>query len=259
VLVEAPAAASRLEIDLQPVGLEEPGATLVACPSGEGEDPGTGPTVFGEMRIGRSPDELAFVCDYRMLLDATSAPPALVRLEVLKDGRLTGATVFSNALASGAIALRDARAPQITGYRATVSSNGVPTLGIGFARTATFTTGDGLQFSGNHIRVTPVNPTLRIRSISTVTLEMLRQESITIVGERSTLVPPTLSVQPAEGRLVLSWPDSTRLFSLESAASLSGPFTSVTNEVEMLDSQNKLTLPISTDRSRFFRLSGPAD
>jgi len=255
VLVEAPRGAARLEIDLDSVRLENTGAALALYPAGviDGD-----PIAFGQARISRGSNDMDFRCDFQVLFDLSSNSPSL-RVEALKNGRVTGSAIVSGAVLSGGLTIAQGHVPEITGCRTTINSNGIPTLGISFARVTTLTGIEGGELSGNHIRVTPIDPRQSVRSISMTTIEMLEHPSITITGERSTVVPPVLSVQPAAGELVLSWQDSTRLYSLESASSLTGPFAPVLDEVETIDRENRLTVPISNEGTRFFRLSGPPD
>ena len=156
MLVEAPEAASRLEIDLDPVTLEATGAGLVLFASGLID---VDPLVFGELRISRAADELTLHGDYEVLSDPASFNAPLQRLEVLRNGRPAGTAVLSNRVPVS-VALRDGRAPEITGFRATINSNGIPTLGLAFGQVTTITSPDGTQFTGNHVRLTPldVNP-----------------------------------------------------------------------------------------------------
>jgi hypothetical protein len=255
VLAEAPEGSSRLEIDLDPVTLEETGDGLVLYPSGVID---VDSFVFGELRIVREVDELTLRCDYEALSDPGSSTAPLQRLEVLRNGRPVGSAIVSNRVSLSA-SLKDGRAPEIIGFRATVNSNGVPTLGLAFAQVTTITSPDGAQFGGNHMRLTPVNPAQMVHSISALTIEMLQLPSLTITAERSTLAPPALAIQPSSGDLLLSWTDNTQLYSLESGISLFGPFTAVTNEVTLINARNSLTLPLGQERTLFFRLTGPVD
>ncbi|HEV2663820.1 MAG TPA: hypothetical protein VG324_02865, partial [Blastocatellia bacterium] len=203
VLAEAPEASSRLEIDLDPVALDKAGAGLALFASGVID---AGSLVFGELRITRAADELTLRGDYEALSDPASFSAPLQRLEVLRNGRSAGTAVLSNRVPAS-VALRDGRAPEITGFRATINSNGVPTLGLAFAQVTTITGPDGTQFSGNHVRLTPVDPAQAVGSLSALTLEMIQLPSLTITAERSTLASPSLSIQPSSGARLLSWTD----------------------------------------------------
>ena len=256
VLVEAPTAASRLEIDFEPMRLEEPGAALTLYSAGALDEDDI---MFSVLGLKRETNGLAFRCDYQVLFESTASNNPSVRIEAFRNGRITGSAVISGASVGGAFALIDGRAPAITGFRAIINSNAVPTLGISFGRVTTLDIGDDVQLAGNHFRVTPIDPARLVDSISAVTVEFVEQQSITIIGERSTAAPPTILIVGGGGELSLSWADSMHLYTLEAADSLSGPFTPITDEVETTNGQHRLTVPISSHGTRFYRLTGPAD
>jgi hypothetical protein len=52
----------------------------------------------------------------------------------------------------------------------------------------------------------------------------------------------------------VSWPRQHRPFVLESASSLTGTFTTVTNDLAWQDGVLALQLPLQGDATRFFRL-----
>lgn len=66
--------------------------------------------------------------------------------------------------------------------------------------------------------------------------------------------PVTLSVpQVAVGSLILAWPASASEYHLESANSLSGPWTSVEGAIQVVGDEARLTVPMS-GTSQFYRL-----
>lgn len=255
VLVEAPGAASQLELDFEPVPLEETGSGLVFYLSGAMDADGV---MFSEMRITRELDEVALRFDFQALFGRTSSNAPGVQAQVLRNGRLAGSAIFPGAVAVGTVALRDGQAPEVTGCRATINSNGVPTMGLSFARTVTFKEPDGAELRGNHIRLTPLNASSPVRSMSSIAVEMMGHESITITAERSTPAPPALTIQASGNELVVSWQEATGLYGLESASAVTGPFEALTNEVELLEGRHVVRLPKAA-AGRFFRLMSVAE
>lgn len=70
--------------------------------------------------------------------------------------------------------------------------------------------------------------------------------------------PPVLSLKATNGNAVVSWPISVAtLFQLQSAPSIAGPFTTVTNVPVVVGNQNQVTLPITAGHQQYFQLVLP--
>jgi len=75
--------------------------------------------------------------------------------------------------------------------------------------------------------------------------------------EFSYTTPPILSLKASGGDATISWPVSvSTLFALQSAPSIAGPFTTLTNVPTVVNGTNQVTLPL-TGSKQFFQLVLP--
>jgi hypothetical protein len=170
----------------------------------------------------------------------------------LRNGVVTGHLTVSNSAIAGALAYKNDKIPRITSC--TFGSGAEVSLGLGLDHISTFTASDGTRLEGNHFRFAPVTPFQGVNALSQVSLQTRDLPSLTITDERSAPFAPRMEIASDAQQVLLSWRDNTRLFAVESAASLAGPFTIVTNDVEFADDQNTLSVPVQTSGPRFFRL-----
>jgi hypothetical protein len=245
--------AEHLEVDFLPLELDSENAALQILPVGFtaydiGEEV-IAQELFVQGTIQKTNEALEITVDFSPLL-----PPAGYRIELtaFKSGVVAGQLTVSNASVAGTLTRKGNKVPQI--ISCTIGTGAEVSLGFGFDHLATFTAPDGTQLQGNHFRFAPVNPYRVVVALSQVTVQTRDVASFTITGERSRPATPRLNISSDAQELVLSWTDNTRLFAVESAASPSGAFTPLTNEVDFLENRSTLGVPISETAPRFFRL-----
>jgi hypothetical protein len=234
---------TRLEVDLKPLVLDMPESVFRLSAGGwtDSED-----GYFTEASLTHR--------DGKLILDASSYSETR-HLKVFRNGSLVGAAAYSNNVATATLSLKNNHIPTILGCSVFIESSNMVSLSISFKELVDFTLSDGASLRGNNLRITAITsqPVIEIRQLA---LEIAGIHSFTITGERSEVIPPALRITSSSGKVVLTWPDNTRLFTLEAAPSLNVPFTRLTNEVDFLDNQNVLTLPVDSG-IRFFQLNSP--
>jgi hypothetical protein len=176
-------------------------------------------------------------------------------VKVFKNGSLAGTSIFSDDILVGTVSLKNDHIPEIIGCSIVIETNDMPSLSISFKQLVEFTPLQGASLRGNNLRITPANAE-RAMELLHVALQVTGIDSFTITGERSESIPPPLRITSSNDRVILTWPDNTRMFGVEAAPSLTAPFTRLTNEVDFLENQNILTLPVEP-ASRFFKLNSP--
>jgi len=262
VLVELDEAA-RFDANLAPLALTNPFASLTISGAGadsddediEGENDGT----FAQTIIRENDGKLLLSFYFSPVYFQSSYSPTnppLLQLKVFRNGSLAGSEVVTNHLLAGKLAgPRPGQLPELISCGiVTGGSNVVPHFALTLRHQAIFTAMDGTALRGNHIRVEPIGPATNVPPLVSFSLGAFGVPAFTITGERSVLAPPPLSISPTEDSLELSWPAVNQPFMVESAFSLSGPFSAVTNDVQFIDNRLCLTLPVEGTGSRFFRL-----
>ena len=249
VLVELHEAA-RFDVNLAPLELANPFASLTISAAGADIDDDSFAQAIireadGKLLLSFSFSPVYFQSDY-----------SLLQLKVFRNGSLVGSNVATNHLLAGLLgAGRQGQLPEIIGCGiVTGASNLVPHFALTLRHQAIFTAMDGTALRGNHIRIEPIGPATNVPPLVSFNLGTFGVPAFTITGERSVLAPPPLSISPTEDSLELSWPAVNQPFMVESAPSLSGPFSAVTNDVQFVDNKLCLTLPVDSTSSRFFRL-----
>ena len=135
------------------------------------------------------------------------------------------------------------------------ASNQTPVLALTFQTPVVLTTSAGDALEGNLLLFAPLNATGRVDTLSSVTLGVRAFSGFTITSEASTEEPPALSIVIQTNTVRLSWPNQNQPFILQSAASIEGVFTTVTDDVSFGDGNFSVTLPFGAGvSSRFFRL-----
>jgi hypothetical protein len=228
------ASGRRLEVDLKPLALDIP------------------ESVF---RINAGFIQATLTHGEGKLLLEGGAYSHTQEVEVFKNGSLVGTSVFSNIVATGTLSLKNNHVPQIIGCSIAIESNGVSSLSISFKELVEFTPPNGPSLRGNNVRIAGA-PSEYVTEIWQVALQVTGIDSFTITGERSEPIPPPLGIASSKDKILLTWPDNTRLFAVEAAPSLTAPFTRLTNDVDFLDNRNIITLPADAG-SRFFHLNSP--
>jgi len=188
----------------------------------------------------------------------TDSPPAVVSVEIkaFRNGILAGSCFAENNSIMGPLTASN-EIPRIIGCIASSSSNSPPTIAFSVDRLVTFTCTNGSELVGTHFQISAVDAQYVSGTVSNVNI-LLGSSGFTLTGERSATAQPRLSITTTDNAATLTWPDNTRLFRLESSATLPGGFTTVPGEPDFIDNQNQLTLPRDPTGSRFFRLrSGP--
>ncbi len=260
VLVQA-AESSRLEIDLLPLELEEQGASLTILGNGflVGQPSGESATLtFAQMSLYRAASHLDFQCDFLGLFPNEPFESPRMAITAFRNGAVSGSVVVSNNAIAGVLSRQNNHLPELTACSAVVESNGVPSFAVAFKNTVTLTAGADVELAGNHFRFTQMDSPESLRSISHLALLMTDHSTFTITGERSRILPPTLAISAAAlDGIALSWPDNTRLYTLEAASELAGPYTLVGGEVEFIDNLNRLSISQGQLGQRFFRLRLP--
>jgi len=262
VLVELDEAA-RFDVNLAPLAIANPFASLTVSGAGadiddediEGENDGSFAQAIIREANGKLLLSFFFSPVYFQSGDSPTNPP-LLQLKVFRNGSLVGSNVATNHLLAGMLGGgRQGQFPEIIGCGiVTGGSNGVPHFALTLRHQAIFTAMDGTALRGNHIRIEPIGPATNVPPLVSFSLGTFGVPAFTITGERSILAPPPLSITPARDSLEISWPSVNQPFAVESALSLSGPFSAVTNDVQFIDNRLCLTLPVESTGSRFFRL-----
>ena len=193
--------------------------------------------------------------------DGSNVPPfaASVEVKVFRNGLLAGSCLAPNSSVVGHLASSN-QPPRIIGCMATVSSNTAPTIAFSVDQLAPFVCTNGNEIWGTHFQISPVNPEFMPADVVQMNLNLAVNETsaFTITGERSQSAQPRLSMISNGGDIVLSWPDNTRLYRLESSPTLPNGFTAVAGEPDFINNRNQIVLPRDSTGSRFFRLrSGP--
>jgi hypothetical protein len=245
--------AEHLEADFLPVELDSENAALQILPVGFmaydiGEEV-IAQDLFAQGTVQKTNDAIEITVDFSALLTPNGYG---IELTAFKSGLVAGHLIVSNTSMAGTLTRKGNKVPRL--ISSTISSRSDVSLGFGLDHPATFTASDGTQLYGNHFRFAPVNPCRVVVALSQVAVQTRDVASFTITGERSGPATPRLNISSDSQQLVLSWTDNTRLFTVESAASLSGAFTTVTNEVDFLDNRSTLGVPINETTPRFFRL-----
>ena len=189
---------------------------------------------------------------------ATDDPPAVVSVEIkaFRNGILSGSCVAENNSTIGYLTASN-EAPRIVGCIASASSNSPPAIAFSVDRLATFNCTNGSALVGTHFQISAVDPQFVSELVSNLNV-VVAPSGFTITGERSATAQPRLSISANDDTVILTWPDKTRLFRLESSPTLPGGFATVPTEPDFISNQNQLTLPRDRTGSRFFRLrSGP--
>jgi hypothetical protein len=232
-IIEAPG--NHLEVDLKPLALEVPESLF-------------------QINAGSFTQAALIHDDGKLLLETWQNG----ELQVFKNGTIVGTSVFTNDLIAGTLSLKNNHIPEIIGCSIIIASNGVASLSISFKQLIDFTPPNGTPLRGNNLRITGSGITGSgseyATEISHVALQVAGLDSFTITGERSQPGAPSLRITPAIGNIVLSWPDNTRMFGLEAAPLLTVPFARITNEIEFLENQNTVRLPVDSS-IRFFHLN----
>lgn len=197
----------------------------------------------------------------------TTQPPAVVSVELqaFRNGLPAGSCVAANDSVIGHFVISNQPAPRIIGCAAAASSNAPPAIAFSVDQLATFICTNGAELRGTHFRLAPFDSEVRLRHLRALSLVMgnpgLAPDdpgAFTITAERSEPAQPRLSIAAAGDTIILTWPDNTRLFRLESSTSLPNGFTTVPTEPDFANNQNRIILPREATGSRFFRLtSGP--
>jgi hypothetical protein len=260
VLVELDEAA-RFDVNLAPLAIANPFASLTVSGAGadiddediEGENDGS----FAQAIIREDDGKLLLSFFFSpVYLQSGYSPtnPPLLQLKVFRNGALVGSTVATNHLLAGTLR-GPGQLPEIIACGlVTGGSNLAPHFAFTLRRQAIFSAMDGTELRGNHVRVEPIGPATNVPPLVSFSLGTFGVPAFTITGERSVLAPPPLRISPTEDSLELSWPTVNQPFMVESAGSLSGPFSAVTNDVQFIDSKVCITLPVEPASSRFFRL-----
>jgi hypothetical protein len=186
--------------------------------------------------------------------------PSPVRVEIFRDGMLAGSCV-SEGGALGYLIATNELAPKLINCSFTASTN-PPSVSFAFDRVADFVCTNGNQISGTHFRLTPIGLTNSPTFLSSVSLVLTAAPetdsgelpAFTITDERSQIAQRRLSISTTSNDVTLSWSDNTRLFRLESSASLPNGFAPVPNSPDFLDNRHVVVLPKEASGSRFFRL-----
>ena len=248
--------AAHLEVDFLPVDLSAENAAVRILPLGftqyEIADEVLAENLFVEGIIQNTNDALQVSIDFSPLLSADTGIDHRIRVTAFKNGVAVGSLTGSTSAITGSLTYKNDKLPRITSC--TLESGADVSIGIGLDQVATFTASDGTQFRGNHFRFAPVAPFLVVGTLSRLSLHTFDVESLTITDERSTPFAPRMNIVSDAQQVVLSWRDNTRLFAVESGESLSGPFTTITNEVEFVDDRNTFAVPVQQSGPRFFRL-----
>lgn len=256
VLVELDDAAS-FDVNLRPMELANANASLTVSGAGpyvdsdgEGEDEGS----FAQAVVRNQEGALALSAYFSS--EYFDSSTAFLQIKVYRNGTLGGVIVATNEAFLGTlVARRGGGLPEIIGFGlVTASSNLPPHFALSLRRQATFTAPDGSTLHGEHIRIEPVGPGTNVPPLVSFSIDTFNVPAFTITGEHSVLAAPPISVVAAKSALELRWPIVNQPFILESAPSLSGPFSAVTNDVEYIESTNCLILPVESAGSRFFRL-----
>jgi hypothetical protein len=248
---------SRFDVDLLPLELADTDTAFLISGSGpttmeDEENPGSS---FAMARLHNENDALELSSYFSREYTGTNANSPL-QVRVYRNGSLAGTAIASNNAIAGTLTSRmEGKVPEIISAGIVANASNAPGyVALSFRHLTTFTATDGTVLRGNHLRIGPIvaapDP-LTIDGVSVGTYNVL---AFTITAERSILAPPPMSAVTASTGLELTWPTVNAPFIVESAPSISGPFSVVTNDVEYIDEKNCLILPVEATGSRFFRL-----
>jgi len=249
---------SRFDVDLEPLNLDTNNAAFHLFGTASSDD---GPDLFAYAELKHSHGVLELFAQFPPPdsggSNALASPsPPLVQVKVYNNGRLAGVSMGTNGSVVGTLSLPGrSEVPQIVGCGVEIgSSNAPPCIAISLNSRAVFNAADGTEFRGNHLRIMGPAPLMNVQGMESFTLGVLDLPSFTITGERSVLARPALSIACLTNTIALTWPNLNLPFVLEAAASLPGSFSPVTNEVELIENENRVMLPVDPTSNRFFRL-----
>jgi hypothetical protein len=244
--------ASRLfDVSLEPVTLSSNEYFAVYLVIGAQEMSSVGPYVYYPA-ITASLAHRGSRVELSTYLDSVQAASVLVK--VYKHGSLVGQAVAPPNSVGSFSAKSGGSGPRLIGFSASlgIGSNSSLGLTLSLDRLHTFIATTGAEFRGDLIRLEPQTD-VRMLFLETSALQTTRP-SFTIKDERAAILPPQLDIVASATNALLVWAAPNHPFALESAPSLDGPFTIVTNEPVIVDGVLSLPLPVGRDAARFFRL-----
>lgn len=235
---------SRFEVDLTPMALTNQATLRIIAGQ-------------GTVEIASALNRLEVWADFSVPSDGTNTSSATeqVEIKVFRNGVLAGACLAQNSSVIGHLVVTNEQNPRILGCAATAGTNTSPALAFSVDQLAAFVCTNGTEIWGTHFRITPINPVELPESVSMLSLFLAGLPEFTIVAERSEIAQPRLSIAATPTQIILSWPDHTRMFQLESSSSLTEGFSPVPNDPDFINGQNSVVLPRQTTGSRFFRLA----
>lgn len=251
---------SRVEVDLLPLDLTtyEAGFTIGAGGQCLGSGSNSYPCQIASLELGLAGvGRLAFRPDFSAL-----SGNAVLAIEVFRNGTLAGSCLADQTFANYLELATNQPDPKLIGCTLTAYPNKPPAIAFAVDQLAVLVCTNGDRISGTHFRISPTNSLQFVDGLSSVNLVLGHpgpDAAFTITDERFEAARPRLTIVPSETEIILSWRDNTRLFQLESSASLPNGFTAVDGDVEFMNNQNVIVLPRQATGSRFFRVSAPPE
>jgi hypothetical protein len=255
VLVELDPA-SRFDANLQPLELANTNSTFFVSGSGPLLTDLEDSNAYAEARIHNDDGVLELSAHFSSEYFVYDTSPELLQVKVYRNGSLAGSAIVTNRTIVGSLTSRtEGKVPEIiSGGIFTGSPNSPGYSALSFRHLMIFTATDGTVLRGNHIRIEPTAHGTNAITITAFSIGTFGVPAFTITAEAAIVAPPRMSVLTASSNVELAWPVVNQPFILEAASTLSGPFSAVTNDVELIDDKNCLKLPVESAGSRFFRL-----
>lgn len=242
--------AGQFTVNLLPVDLTNNGASLALSMLG---------IIQGEERL-----DFGSVAGSTWLLNEAGS----LRIRPTLPGNRVGVAVYEQGQPVGTVLLPEfatevdvAGAPRVLACGARANSmSSPPGYFFRFDSPTTFTATNGISLAGDEIHVQAVevgeNGTngVRISSYQTCMLAAGNLPILTITSEAEQGIElPELTIQTFEDYVVVSWPDPNRVFLLEAAPVVEGPFFTVPDPITW--SGNTASVRVSTEASsQVFRL-----
>lgn len=168
--------------------------------------------------------------------------------------RSNGVVAGSATVATNIVTVNLSGNPGITGCAVLAKTmETLPGIVVRVDPPTTFTLPGGESFVGDEVRMLGSEP-VYFGSVGSVVFLANEIPSFAITGERVSVgpPPPQLNISRASEGVTLWWPDLNRAYWLESAATLSDGFLSVSNEPAFANGECRVTL--TTEGNKFFRL-----
>lgn len=234
------------EVDLDPVTLREPGASLRFHSAGQSEsfDNTFASTLFQNRRG-------------RFHLDAELSVTNL-EIKSFKNGILTASHALTNRSSASGFLLPADRAeafPAIlsVGFQAGTTTE-IPATQFLLDQSVTWTLQDGSILEGDQFRIEGSEALGSDIGLTSMSMLSFGLPAFTINGEREDAPGPALNIEVNAGDAVLSWPQRSAPYVLEAAPSVTGVYQPVDHQRSLQSGLFTARLPLAEIPLRFFRL-----